>query len=97
MSKNYNRNMNDEIFDGKMYFKRMIIRTLIVFGICLVPLVLFNYFMKDALGMWLMVLVDAVFLLLALFISIIIFKKIDERNEKKPKKTKEQMRDPFSD
>lgn len=97
MAKNNGRNVNDEIFDGKLYFKKMIKRVLIVFAICLVPLIVFNYFMVDALSMWLMVLVDCVVLLLALFISIIIFKHIDEKNEKKPKKTKEQLRDPFSD
>ncbi len=98
MAKNNNqRNTNDEIFDGKVYFKKLLKRVLIVAAICLVPLIVFNYFTLDVMSKWLMILVDVVFLLLAIFISMIIFGKIDDKNEKKPPKNKEKTRDPFAD
>jgi hypothetical protein len=92
-----NKRNDQDIFDSKIFFSRVIKRYGIILLISFVPLALLNYFvLKGAVSYTNLILIDIAILLFACFIGLIVFTKIDKRNEEKPK-LKEDERDPFAD
>lgn len=95
---NYKRDMNDDLFDAKKFFKKYLKRILIVMLICFPILVCFNIFMGDVLQNWLIILIDICILLLATFIGAIICIHIDKKKKEKDSIVdKQKKRDPFAD
>lgn len=95
---NYNKDVQDELFDAKKFFKTYLKRILLIMLICFPILLIFNIFADDTLQNWLIVLIDVCILLLATFIGAIIF--INKDKKKKDKETieqKQKKRDPFAD
>ena len=95
---NYKRDVNDDLFDAKRFFKKYFKRILIVMAICFPILVFFNIFTTDVLQNWLIILIDICILLLATFIGAIISIHIDKKKKEKNSLTdKQKKRDPFAD
>ena len=97
---NKNKKKNDQdIFDAKIFFSRVIKRYGIILAISFVPVALLNFLVfkdlfKDNLAN--LVLVDMAILLFTCFIGLIVFTHIDKKREENPK-LKEDERDPFAD
>ncbi len=97
MAKNKKKKASDQdIFDSKIFFSRIIKRYGIILLISFLPLALLNYFVLKNMSYTNIILIDIGILLLACLIGLIIFTKIDEKNAEKPK-LKEDERDPFAD
>ena len=94
---NKNKKARDQdIFDAKIFFNKIIKRYLIIIAIAFVPLAILNYFVLKDLSYANIVLIDIAILLLSCFVGLMIFSAIDKKNENKPK-LKEEERDPFAD
>lgn len=91
-----NKRNDQDIFDAKIFFSRVIKRYGIIILISFVPIALLNYFVLKDLGYTNIVLIDIAILLFACFIGLLIFTKLDAKKENKPK-LKEDERDPFAD
>lgn len=90
------KDYDNDIFDAKIFFKKYAIRILIIMAIAFVPIFLVNYFLRNELSNWLMILIDVVLLGLASFIGLLIYSAVDSKKAQKPK-AKEKERDPFAD
>lgn len=87
---------DQDIFDAKIFFSRVIKRYGIIILISFIPIALLNYFVLNNLSYTNIVLIDIAILLFACFIGLMVFTKIDAKREEKPK-LKEEERDPFAD
>lgn len=87
---------DQDIFDAKIFFSRVIKRYGIIILVSFIPIALLNYFVLKNLSYTNIVLIDIAILLFACFIGFMIFNKIDVKREEKPK-LKEDERDPFAD
>lgn len=87
---------DQDIFDTKIFFSKIIKRYLIIIAIAFVPLAFLNYFVLKDLSYSNIIFIDIAILLFACFIGLIIFTNLDKKNEEKPK-LKEDERDPFAD
>ncbi len=87
---------DQDVFDVKIFYSKIIKRYLIIIAIAFVPVAILNYFVLKNLSAANMIMIDIAILLLACFIGIIIFSHIDKKNENKPR-FKEDERDPFAD
>lgn len=87
---------DQDIFDAKIFFSRVIKRYGIIILISFIPIALLNYFVLNNLSYTNIVLIDIAILLFACFIGLMVFTKIDAKREEKPK-LKEDERDPFAD
>lgn len=87
---------DQDIFDAKIFFSRVIKRYGIIILISFIPIALLNYFVLKNLSYTNIVLIDIAILLFACFIGLMVFTKIDAKREEKPK-LKEDERDPFAD
>ncbi len=85
-----------DVFDTKIFFNKIIKRYFILILISFVPLALLNYFVLKKLSYANIIMIDIAILLLVCFIGLIVFSYIDKKNEDKPK-FKEDERDPFAD
>ncbi len=91
-----NKRNDQDIFDAKIFFSKVLKRYGIIILISFVPIALLNYFVLKNLGYTNIVLIDIAILLFACFIGFLIFTKLDAKRENKPK-LKEDERDPFAD
>ena len=83
-----------DVFDAKIFFTKYIKRYGIILLISMVPILVINYFVKKYVSVGVLVVIDIALLLFACFIGLVIFTKIDEKREEKPKPKEH---DPFSD
>lgn len=90
------KQQDQDIFDAKIFFSKIIKRYGIIILISFVPIALLNWFVLKKLSYTNMILIDIAILLFACFIGLIVFTKIDAKREEKPK-LKEDERDPFAD
>ncbi len=91
---------DQDIFDSKIFFAKIIKRYGIILLCAFVPLALLNYFVfgKNMLNLnqTNIVLIDIAILLVACIIGLFVFSYIDRKREENPK-LKEDERDPFAD
>jgi|GEM_PF-3035028 len=85
-----------DVFDTKIFFNKIIKRYFILILISFVPLALLNYFVLKKLSYANIIMIDIAILLLVCFVGLIVFSHIDKKNEDKPR-FKEDERDPFAD
>lgn len=89
---------NEEIFSTKQFFAKYIKRYGLTLLIAVPLIMVFNYVMHNNVAWYdstVSLFVSFALLLLACFIALIIFTKIDDK--RKLKETKETERDPFAD
>lgn len=93
---NNKKRQEQDIFDSKIFFTKIIKRYGIILLISFVPIALLNYFVLKGISYTNLVLIDIALLLFACFIGLLIFTSLDKKREEKPK-LKEDERDPFAD
>ena len=87
-----------QLIDNKLLFKIYAKRFFIIMAYAL-PFVIAIAFVMDAytnMDSWAYIIIDVGMLLLACFVGLVTFNKIDERRALKPR-SKEDDRDPFAD
>ena len=93
---NKKKKNDEDIFDAKIFFSRVIKRYGIILAISFVPVAVLNYFAFRTMSTTNIVLIDMAILLFTCFIGLIIFTYLDKKKEEKTK-LKEDERDPFAD
>ena len=83
-----------DVFDAKIFFTKYIKRYGIILLVSLVPIVAINFLLGKQLKVGVLIVIDITLLLLACFIGLVIFTKIEEKREQKPKPD---LHDPFAD
>jgi hypothetical protein len=95
MANNNKKKVNQrDVFDTKLFFAKYIKRYFIILLVSFVPIILLNIFVFARLNTTVIIVIDIALLLLAVFIGLIVFTKIEEHREKNPKPKEH---DPFAD
>lgn len=93
-NKNKKKANPQDMFDAKIFFTKYIKRYGIVLLISFIPIVALNFLISKYVSTAVLVIIDIALLLLACFIGLVIFTKIEEKRDKNPKPKE---RDPFAD
>jgi len=93
-NRNKKKSNPQDVFDAKIFFTKYIKRYGIILLIAFVPIVALNFLFAKYVSVGVLVVIDLALLLLACFIGLVIFTKIEEKREKHPKPKEH---DPFAD